>query len=96
VLRQWIRTYPEIEEAFALGREQEERVLHNKLRQMALDGNLVAALFILKCRHGWVEATERKAAADVEDQARIAQEAIHAALDNSAPALPAPKRRSVV
>lgn len=50
----WMDEDKALREAFEAGREEEGRALRNVLyRQATEKGNIVAAMFILKCRHGW-------------------------------------------
>lgn len=64
----WFVEYPELKEAFEQGREDERRTLHNKLYRAATEGEgrdaLIAAMFLLKSRHGYREGEP------VEDGAR--------------------------
>jgi lambda repressor-like predicted transcriptional regulator len=55
-LRKWLDTYPELEEAFANGREIERQQLHNFVFRAAENGNVIANIFLLKARHGYIEA----------------------------------------
>jgi len=59
VLARWLAEHPELAEAFAEGRETERRVLHARLFELATKGegrdSLIAAMFLLKSRHGYVE-----------------------------------------
>lgn len=47
------RRQPELEEALQRGRSAEEHTLVAKLHEAALAGNVVAAIFLLKSRHGY-------------------------------------------
>jgi transposase-like protein len=51
LLRQWVASDESLSLALARGRENERQALHGRLFQSAMDGNVVAALFLLKCRH---------------------------------------------
>ena len=63
VLRRWIEEYPELDEALARGRESERLALHNVLYTAATEhGNIVAAMFLLKSRHGYREGDQSDAA----------------------------------
>lgn len=55
LLRNWFDERPDLRLAFEAGREDERFALHSKLRRMAEDGHVVAALFLLKAAHGYVE-----------------------------------------
>lgn len=51
LLRQWVAANEELAVAMAKGRELERQALHGRLFKAAMDGNVVAAFFLLKCRH---------------------------------------------
>lgn len=59
VLKRWMDEFPEFKQAFAFGREMERRTLHNVLYRAATEGTgkdaLIAAMFLLKARHGYKE-----------------------------------------
>ncbi len=61
-LRRWVDEYPELAEALARGREAERFALHNVLYRAAKRGNIVAAMFLLKARHGYREGDQSEAA----------------------------------
>lgn len=61
-LRRWVDEYPELAEALARGREAERFALHNVLYRAAKRGNIVAAMFLLKARHGYREGDQADAA----------------------------------
>ena len=44
---------PEIDEALDVGRAIDEREVANKLRSMAMEGQVAPVIFYLKARHGW-------------------------------------------
>ena len=46
---------PDVRTAYDLGRASEEHFLVGKLRSAANKGNIVAAIFLLKARHGYIE-----------------------------------------
>ena len=46
---------PEVQRALDLGLAANEYELTDILMQQAREGNIVACLFLLKCRHGWRE-----------------------------------------
>jgi hypothetical protein len=50
--------HPELREAFESGREQERRALHNALYLAAMNGQIAAAMFLLKARHGYREGDQ--------------------------------------
>ncbi len=55
----WMDEDGEIAEAFSNGRESERMVLHNSLFVAATQkGNAVAAMFLLKARHGYREGDQ--------------------------------------
>jgi hypothetical protein len=59
LLAQWLDDHPELAEAFARGRETERLALHSMLFKQAMEkGNSVAAMFLLKSRHGYREGAE--------------------------------------
>jgi hypothetical protein len=58
VLARWLSEYPDIKEAFERGRERERKVLHDALTAAATKGNIVAAIFLLKARHGYREGDQ--------------------------------------
>ena len=55
VLARWVKEDPAIGEAMEAGREAERYALHNRLYRAAMKGNIVAAMFLLKARHGYKE-----------------------------------------
>jgi hypothetical protein len=58
-LRRWCEESPALEEAMTRGRESERFALHNVLyRAATVDGNIVAAMFLLKARHGYREGDQ--------------------------------------
>lgn len=69
VLTRWLDEDPELEEAFRQGREKERKTLHNVLYMAATQGGgrdaLIAAMFLLKSRHGYVEGEKEAAGARV-------------------------------
>lgn len=54
-LQLWRREHPVIAEAFDLARDQEHKLLYDKLIEKALAGDTVCILFALKTRHGYRE-----------------------------------------
>lgn len=62
-LSRWMDEVPALQEAFDQGRERERRTLHNALfRQATEKGNVVAAIFLLKARHGYREGDQAEQA----------------------------------
>ena len=62
-LRRWMDEDPMLADAFAQGREVERYRLHNVLYRAATrKGNIVAAMFLLKARHGYKEGDQSDAA----------------------------------
>ena len=59
VLSRWLEESDELREAFEQGRETERATLHNVLYDCTVAGqgkdSLIAAMFLLKARHGYVE-----------------------------------------
>lgn len=55
----WMEDYPELKAAFDQGREKERHTLHNMLyTEATLKRNTVAAMFLLKARHGYREGDQ--------------------------------------
>lgn len=57
-LHRWFDEDPMLKESFERGRELERQVLHNLLVKQAKKGNVVAAFFLLKTRHGYREGDQ--------------------------------------
>jgi transposase-like protein len=57
-LRRWLDDDPALAEALARGRESERLALHNILFRAARKGNIIAAMFLLKARHGYREGDQ--------------------------------------
>jgi hypothetical protein len=53
-----LEDHPELRNAFDNGREAERRALHNSLYKAALNGQIAAAMFLLKARHGYREGDQ--------------------------------------
>ncbi len=66
VLRRWLDEHPDLKEAFTQGREKERQTLHNVLYESAIGGNgkdsLIASMFLLKSRHGYLEGQQESQA----------------------------------
>lgn len=66
VLNRWLDEDPELKEAFTQGRETERKTLHNVLYNAATQGtgkeSLIAAMFLLKARHGYQEGQQESQA----------------------------------
>lgn len=59
LLGHWFNDYPELKLAFDEGRELERHTLHNTLFRQATEGNnMIAAMFLLKSRHGYREGDQ--------------------------------------
>ncbi len=62
ILDRWLDEDPALKEAFTFGREIERQTLHNVLYTAATGGAdkgaLIAAMFLLKARHGYVEGQQ--------------------------------------
>lgn len=62
----WLGEAPELRDAFDDGREHERRTLHNVLYRAATEGSgkdaLIAAMFLLKARHGYREGDQQEQA----------------------------------
>ena len=65
VLSRWFNEHPELQEAFEKGRERERQTLHDVLYNAATKGrgkdSLIAAMFLLKSRHGYREGEQEVA-----------------------------------
>lgn len=57
-LDKWRAQFPELDEAYREGVERERYELHSGLVQKAKAGNIVAAMFLLKARHGYREGDQ--------------------------------------
>jgi hypothetical protein len=95
-LHRWMNEDPALAEALARGRESERFVLHNSLYRAAVKGNVIAAMFLLKARHGYREGDQSEQANKVSitfalpgsmnaDQYKV--------IDHEPPALPLPDAR---
>lgn len=62
VLTRWMDENAELKEAFAQGRERERQMLHDVLTNAAKNGNVVAAIFLTKARHGYREGDQESQA----------------------------------
>lgn len=66
VLNRWLDENPELSAAFHEGREKERQTLHTVLYDAATQGTdknaLIAAMFLLKARHGYVEGQQESQA----------------------------------
>jgi hypothetical protein len=59
VLDRWLDENDRLKTAFEVGRDQERQALHNSLYKAAIDGgDKVAAMFLLKSRHGYREGDQ--------------------------------------
>lgn len=62
-LNRWLEIYPDLQQAVDEGREREHKALHNALYKAAVDGgNVTAAIFLLKARHGYREGDQSEVA----------------------------------
>ena len=66
IVARWIAEDPALAEALARGREAERFALHNRLYRAAMKGNIVAAMFLLKARHGYKEGDSTEVANKVQ------------------------------
>ena len=61
-LNRWFQEFPELQEAFDKGKEGERQTLHDVLYEAATKGTgkdaLIAAMFLLKSRHGYREGEQ--------------------------------------
>jgi hypothetical protein len=66
VLKRWLDESPVLMKAFSEGREKERQTLHSVLYDCAVAGqgkdSLIAAMFLLKSRHGYVEGQQENQA----------------------------------
>ena len=58
----WLEEHPLLKDAIDRGREQERNLLHSGLVRAAHKGNIVAAMFLLKSRHGYREGDQGETA----------------------------------
>ena len=62
-LNKWLELYPELQQALDEGREREHHALFNALYENATKGgNVTAAIFLLKARHGYREGDQSEIA----------------------------------
>ena len=57
-LNRWLSERPDLQTALDEGREREHKELFTALYEKAKNGETVAALFLLKCRHGYKEGDQ--------------------------------------
>lgn len=57
-LDKWRAEFPELDEAYREGADCERYMLHSLLVAKARAGNIVAAMFLLKARHGYREGDQ--------------------------------------
>ncbi len=60
-LRRWLSEYPDLKEQYDLGREKERFALTDMLYRKAMAGDTIAAMFLLKARHGYKEGEQHDA-----------------------------------
>jgi hypothetical protein len=65
-LRRWMDEDPALAAAMERGREAERFALHNVLYRAARKGNIIAAMFLLKARHGYKEGDQSDTANKVQ------------------------------
>lgn len=62
-MNKWLELYPELQTALDEGREREHHALFNALYENATKGgNVTAAIFLLKTRHGYREGDQSEIA----------------------------------
>lgn len=62
-LNKWLEIHPELQQALDEGREREHHALFNALYENATKGgNVTAAIFLLKARHGYREGDQSEIA----------------------------------
>lgn len=71
VMRECRKRQPEVEEAFAAGLGGLEHELVHSLLTAARKGNVAAAMFLLKCRHGYRETGQTDTAPKVAVQINL-------------------------
>ncbi|MCE7796024.1 hypothetical protein LWE61_05545 [Sphingobium sufflavum] len=71
VFRECRKRQPEVEEAFAVGLGGLEHELVHTLLAQARKGNVVAAMFLLKCRHGYRETGQTDSAPKIAVQINL-------------------------
>ena len=57
-LRRMLEDHPALRQGFDNGRERERHALHNSLYVAAMNGQIAAAMFLLKARHGYREGDQ--------------------------------------
>ncbi len=60
--RKWLDNDPALAEAIEVGRAAAEKQLFDKLWTAAMNGNIVAAIYLSKARFGWREGDQGDAA----------------------------------
>jgi len=60
-LRRWCNEHPALKEQLDLGREKERFALTDMLFRKAMAGDTIAAMFLLKARHGYKEGEQHDA-----------------------------------
>lgn len=80
LLRQWVADSQDLSVALARGREAERQALHGRLFKAAMEGNVVAAFFLLKCRHAGYDdrGVERASEKSPEEIAREIHQSLRA------------------
>jgi hypothetical protein len=58
-LNRWLDDDDALQDAFTFGRDAERYTLHNALYRKACNGDSVAAMFLLKSRHGYREGDQQ-------------------------------------
>ncbi len=71
VMRECRKRQPEVEEAFAVGLGGLEHELVHSLLEAARKGQVAAAMFLLKCRHGYRETGQADSAPTVAVQINL-------------------------
>ena len=66
LLARWMEERPSLKEAIDRGRDRERHELHSGLVTAAKKGNIVAAIFLLKARHGYREGDQGETANKVQ------------------------------
>jgi transposase-like protein len=78
LLRQWVAEHQHLAIALTRGRERERQALHGRLFRSAMEGNVVAAIYLTKVRHGYDDRAGAKESVSPEELARDIRAALGA------------------
>jgi hypothetical protein len=97
-MRRMMEDHPALREAFDNGRERERHALHNALYVAAMNGQIAAAMFLLKARHGYREGDQSDTANRVSIEFRLPgalkPEQFTTTLENEPTTIPSAQRLS--